>query len=406
MTELGNTMPSDQDSSGRSFDREELDNLREVMSSGTLFGPKGKFVKRLEADFSVWSGLQYAVACSSGTAAIHTALSAFDIGPGDEVITTPITDIGALTPILYQGGIPVFCDVDPSNGNVTVETIRERITERTRAIIVTHLLGNPADVIAILALADEHDIPVLEDCAQAFGATVHGRNVGRFGRVGAFSLQQGKHITSGEGGLIVSDDEDLARHMRLYVNKAWDYDTPGDHDFLALNYRMTELEAAVATAQLERIDGNIAVRRANAEVLAGSMGSVPGVTATTTVDGADPSYWRVGLLVDPLVVPGGTDALAAKLRTVDVPAASRYIRKPAFQTRLFTEQKTLGDSHWPFSLASPDALDYSPDRYPGAFRFLSRILVVPWNERLTTEHIARMADAIAGSVDDLIREAA
>jgi dTDP-4-amino-4,6-dideoxygalactose transaminase len=399
-------MPSDQDSSGRSFGTAEQVNLAEVIRSGILFGPKGTYVKRLQSDFASWCGVRHAAACSSGTAAIHTALSALEIGPGDEVITTPITDIGALTPILYQGGIPIFCDVDPSNGNLTVATIEARITERTRAIIVTHLLGNPADVTAIVAFADEHRIPVLEDCAQAFGATLHGRKVGQFGRVAAFSLQQGKHITSGEGGLVVTDDDDLARHMRLYINKAWDYDTPGDHDFLALNYRMTELEGAVATAQLSRIDDNIAVRRENASALAAAIGGVRGVCLTSTVEGADPSFWRVGLLVDPDVVPGGTDALASKLRSVDVPAASRYIKKPAFQTRLFTEQKTLGDSRWPFTLASKDALDYSPERYRGAFEFLDRILVVPWNERLTSDHVGRMALAIGTSVDALIKEAA
>lgn len=405
MTELG-SIPSDQDGTGRSFDETEISNLTDVMTRGTLFGPKGTYVNGLVDDFSRWSGRRFAVAASSGTAAIHSALSALEIGPGDEVITTGITDIGALTPILYQGSIPVFCDVDPLSGNVTAETVRERVTERTRAIIVTHLLGNPADVVGIVALASDHGIPVLEDCAQAFGATVNGDHVGRFGQIGAFSLQQGKHITSGEGGLLVTNDEDLARHMRLYVNKAWDYEAPSDHDFLALNYRMTELEAAVATAQLSRIDQNIAARRANAEQLRAELSDVPGVSFSPILAGAEPSYWRVGLLVDPEVVPGGTDALASQLRTVEVPAASRYIKKPAFQTRLFTEKKTLGDSKWPFTLATEDALDYSPDRYPGTFEYLSRVLVIPWNERLTMAHVSRISGAIVTGVEELIREAA
>jgi dTDP-4-amino-4,6-dideoxygalactose transaminase len=311
-----------------------------------------------------------------------------------------------LTPILYEGGIPVFCDVDPATGNVTVESVRAALSDRTRAIMVTHLLGNPADVKGIVELADGLGIPVLEDCAQAFGATVGGHRVGTVGRIGAFSLQQGKHITAGEGGLIVTDDDDLARHMRLYVNKAWDYDAPSDHDFLALNYRMTELEAAVASAQLTRIDANVAVRRANAAQLAKDLSDVPGVSITPTLPDAEGSFWRVGLLVDPMVVPGGTDALAGRLRTVDVPAASRYIKKPAFQTRLFQEQKTFGDSRWPFTLARQEALDYSPDRFPGAFDFLSHILVVPWNERLGESHVSRISEAVASSVDELIEAAA
>lgn len=399
-------LPSDQDATGRSFGAEEFANLRHVMVSGTLFGPKGTYVKRLQDEFSEWVGAAHTVACSSGTAAVHTALAALDVGPGDEVVTTPVTDIGALTPILYQGAIPVFCDVDPATGNVTPETIEARITERTRAIVVTHLFGNPADVEAIVSLAGRRRIPVLEDCAQAFGATVGGRRVGTFGVAGMFSLQQGKHMTSGEGGLVVTHQADLGRHMRLFVNKAWDYDTPGDHDFLALNYRMTELAAAVATAQLSRLDENVETRRANARDLLAAIDTVPGVRPIPPLVGAESSHWRVGLLVEPAVVPGGTDALAAKLRTVDVPAASRYIKKPAFQTRLFTEQKTLGDSRWPFTLADPDAIDYTPDRFPGVFEFLGRVLVVPWNERLTPVHVARIAQAVSDGVDALIREAA
>jgi perosamine synthetase len=399
-------IPSDQDASGRSFDELEIEYLSAVIASGTLFGPKGTYVKRLETEFAQWSGRDFATACSSGTAAIHTALAALGVGPGDEVLTTGITDIGGLTPILYQGGIPVFCDVDPASGNITAETVAARITPRTKAVIVTHLLGNPADIEGIVAVAKAAGIAVLEDCAQAYGATVSGRGVGTFGQVAAFSLQQGKHITSGEGGLVTTDDPDLSRHMRLYVNKAWDYDQPSDHDFIALNYRMTELEAAVATAQLSRIDDNLASRRRNAEVLMTVLADVPGVTSVSRVEGGDPSYWRVGLIVDPGVVPGGTDALAAELRGVDVPAASRYIRKPAFQTRLFTERRTLGDSSWPFTLATEDALDYSPHRYPGTFEFLDRILVVPWNERLSETHVHRIAEAMSTGVETLTRRAA
>lgn len=399
-------IPSDQDHSGRSFTAAEIENLRQVLDSGTLFGPKGSFVSRLADEFAAWVGMKCAVAASSGTAAIHSALSALDIAPGDEVLTTGITDIGALTPILYQGGVPVFCDVDPTSGNITAETVRARITDRTRAVVVTHLLGNAADVVSIVGEARSRGLSVLEDCAQAFGATVEGTAVGTFGDISTFSLQQGKHITSGEGGLIATDDESLARHARLYVNKAWDYDDPSDHDFLALNYRMTELQAAVAVAQLASIDSNIAIRRRNATRLLELISDVPGIGPTSALEGAHPSYWRVGLLIDPDVVPGGTDALAARLMSVGVPAASRYIKKPAFQTRLFAEQKTIGDSRWPFTLASEDAMDYSTDRFPGTFEFLSRILVIPWNERLTEAHVARIADAVAAGVEALMREAA
>lgn len=399
-------LPSDQDASGRSFGPEVMENLASVIGTGTLFGPKGAFVRAIESDFARWSGSAYALACSSGTAAVHTALSALEIGPGDEVVTTSITDIGALTPILYQGAIPVFADVDPDSGNLTAGSVAERMTARTKAVIVTHLFGNPADVIGIGEVASQWGVPFIEDCAQAFGATISDRPVGRFGDIAAFSLQQGKHITSGEGGLISTESPDLARHMRLFVNKSWDYDSPTDHDFLALNYRMTELQAAVAQPQLATIDENIARRRRNAKTLLRSIEDVPGVVPAPMVSGADPSYWRIGLLIDPAIVPGGTDALAARLGSVDVPAASRYIKKPAFQTRLFTEQRTFGDSRWPFTLATSEALDYSPGLFPGTFEFLSRVLVIPWNERLTEEHVERISSAIVTGVGELLGAAA
>lgn len=397
-------LPSDQDSTGRSFGGEEIELLTRVIESGTLFAPKGTYVKELESRFAGWLGTGHAIACSSGTAAVHTAIAGLDLEPGDEIITTSITDIGGLTPILYQGAIPVFADVDGDTGNVTAATVAKRITDRTRAIIVTHLFGNPVDVGAVADIAG--DIPIIEDCAQAFGATVGGEPVGTLGAVGTFSLQQGKHITSGEGGIVISSDPDLAKRMRLFVNKAWDYDDPSDHDFLALNYRMSELAGAVSLAQLDRLDEGVATRRRNAARLGATVAELVGVRPTTAIEPAEPSFWRYCLLVDPGVIPGGTDALAAKLRGLGVPAAPRYIKKPAYKTGLFQNRRTFGQSSWPFSLASEDALDYSDDRFTGTLRFLERVLVLPWNERLVTSHIDQMAEAMATGVGELRREAA
>lgn len=394
-------LPSDQDASGRSFDSEELDFLGEVMKSGTLFAPKGRFVKLLEKEFSQWLDIEHAVASSSGTAAIHTALAAIDPEPGDEVVTTPITDIGALTPILYQGAVPVFADVDPETGNVTAPSIQDRISERTRAVVVTHLFGNPADVRGIVAVAGQRGIPVIEDCAQAFGAVVAGERVGGFGVVGAFSLQQGKHITSGEGGLAVTGDGGLAKKMRLFVNKAWDYDDPSDHDFLALNYRMSELQGAVAVAQLARLETNLKTRRQNAHHLDELLASVPGVKPIAASPETEASYWRYCLTINGDVVPGGPDALAAELKGLGIPSAPRYIKKPAFQTRLFQEQKTFGESRWPFTLARPEAVDYGPELFSGTHEFLRRVLVLPWNERLDDDAVGRIAEAIHTGVENL-----
>ena len=265
-------LPSDQDATGRSFDGAELEALRQVLASGVLTSTRGTQVAALQDAFAALHGHPTALACTSGSAAIHTAIAALDPEPGDEIVTTPITDMGALSPILYQGAVPVFADVDPRTLNVTAETLAARIGPRTRALVVTHLFGNPCDLGPIVELARRHDLPILEDCAQAFLATWQDQPVGTFGELAAFSLQQGKHITCGEGGLLLVGPPELARRARLFVNKAWPYGEPTpDHEFLALNYRMSELQGAVALAQLDGLTQGIEQRRAMARRLDGRL---------------------------------------------------------------------------------------------------------------------------------------
>ena len=169
------TLPSDQDASGRTLGAEEIALVAQAIRSGTLTSTKGTFVKTLEGRFADLLGVRHAYACASGTAAVHTAIAAIDPEPGDEIVTSPITDMGALAPILYQGAIPVFADVDPDTLNVTAATIQPRLSARTRAIVVTHLFGNPCEMSEIMALARARDIPVIEDCAQAFLARHDGQ---------------------------------------------------------------------------------------------------------------------------------------------------------------------------------------------------------------------------------------
>jgi dTDP-4-amino-4,6-dideoxygalactose transaminase len=392
-------LPSDQDASGRSFGSEELDALRAVLDSGTLTATKGEFTKRLEAAVADLVGVQHAVACASGSAAVHTAVAAFDLEPGDEVITTSITDMGALTPILYQGGIPVFVDVDPDTMNVTAATIEPQLSERTRAIVVTHLFGNPCAMDEILALGTSRGIPVIEDAAQAYGAQSKGRSVGSMGAIGCFSSQQGKHITSGEGGVVVTNTDALARRMRVFVNKAWPYgEANPDHEFLALNYRITELQSAVLVAALGKLDANVKTRIANAQRLSEQLEGIEGIGTPVVAPDDVHSYWRYCLRVDPAVVRGGPGALAQALRFYDIAAAPRYIQKPAFRCKVIADQVTFGNSHWPFSLARPEAVDYSAEKFPGTFASLEQALVFPWNERMTDEHIDFLGDSIREAV--------
>ena len=395
-------LPSDQDASGRTLGDEEIQLLTAAIRSGTLTSTKGAFVKQFESRWAELCGAKFAYACSHGTAAIHAAVAAVDPEPGDEIVTSPITDMGALTPILYQGAIPFFADVDPATCNVTPQSIERALGERTKAVIVTHLFGNPCDMNGIMEICRPRGIAVIEDCAQAFLARHDEQLVGTIGDIGAFSLQQGKHITAGEGGAVVTNNPDFARRMFLFVNKAWGYGDPQpDHYFLALNYRMTELQGAVVAAQLEKLEDVVDRRISLAEELTRALAEVPGITTPQVRPGDVHTYWKYCVRVDPEVLPGGPVALGALLKKQGVFCAPRYIQKSAFECEIFREQRTFGTSRWPFTLARPEALDYSRQQFVGTYEGLDTILVLPWNERYTSEHVRYIAESIVAGVSEL-----
>lgn len=392
-------LASDQDATGRTLGDEEIAAVTQALRSGTLTSTKGAFVRAFEARFAEMLGVKYAYACASGTAAIHCAIAAIDPEPGDEIITTPITDMGALAPIIYQGAIPVFADVDPITCNVTAETIEARISPRTRAIVVTHLFGNPCDLASIRALADRHGIPLVEDCAQAFLATSAERFVGTVGEIGCFSLQQGKHITTGEGGVVVTNDEQLARRLYLFINKAWGYGDPQpDHYFLALNYRMSELCGSVALAQLEKLLPVVDRRRDLAQLLDAYLAQTPELIRPVVASDARHSYWKYCVRVDESLPADAVLEIAALCKQCGVTMVPRYIQKPAFMCEVFQKRKTFGRSEFPFTLARPEAIDYRMESYPGTASALERILVIPWNDRYTEDDVLFIAEALKWAV--------
>ena len=394
-------LPSDQDASGRTFGPEELAAVERVLHRGTLVSTKGPEVKAFEAAFSSRTGARFATANSSGSAAVHGALACIDPEPGSEVITTAITDMGAITPILYQGSIPVFADVDPRTCNVTAETIEAAVTDRTSAVIVTHLFGSPCDMDAILAVAAKHRLPVIEDSAQALLATSRGRHVGTMGDFGTFSFQQGKHITCGEGGITVTNDEAMARRLYLWVNKGFGYgNEKPDHDFIALNSRMTEIQGAMLLAQLDKLHDVVMQRRAMASLLTLELADVEGITTPFHYPGDEHSYWKYCLNVDLASIPGGPVAVGNALKTLGVASAPRYIQKPAYECMIFTDQRTFGSSRWPFSIARREAVDYSPSALPNTYKALAEVLVLPWNEKYDESHVSFLAEALRWAIAD------
>ena len=388
-------LPSDQDTTGRTFGEEEIAAVSAVLKSGTLTSTKGSWTKKLETDFATKVGSKFAHGCSSGTMALHVAFAALDPEPGDEFVTTSITDMGALAPIIYQGAIPVFADVDPRTCNVTAESIEAAISPKTKAIVVTHLFGNPCDMTGILAVAKKHTIPVVEDCSQSFLAKWDGKFVGTLGAIGCFSLQQGKHITCGEGGLVSTDDPALARKMFLFINKAWGYGDPNpDHYFLALNGRMSELCGAVAAAQLDKLDGVVAARSNAAAYLTEKLQGIPGVETPWTDPRAVHTFWKYCLRIDSNWIAGGAPGIAKPLKERGIASAPRYIQKPAFQCQVIRDHKTFGQSKWPFTLARPEAIDYRIEKFPGTFQALEQILVLPWTEKYEQQHLDYLAFAV------------
>jgi dTDP-4-amino-4,6-dideoxygalactose transaminase len=403
------TLPSDANATGRSFGREELELLEEVIASGILNCTKGTMVPRFEKRFAEVVGTSFCRCATSGTAAIHAAIAAVNPDPGDEIITTPITDMGAITPILYQAAIPVFADTDPRTYNVTADTIAPKITRRTKAVVVTHLFGNPCEMDAIVDLCRSENLVLIEDCAQAYGTTYRGRNVGTFGSIGCFSLQQGKHMTTGEGGMVVSSDPALFRRMQLFIDKAWGYGDPNpDHYFLALNYRMTELAGAVALAQLEKLPAMVARRIEMANLLTSAVGDLLGVHPPTVRPGARPTYWKYPLRIDPEIIEGGADAFGRVLRDAGVFCVPRYIQKPAFECEVLRDRRTFGKSHFPFEgehRKNDPPVVYDIESTPGTAQGLATVVVLPWNERYAPEHVDYIARTIRAATGELSRKA-
>ncbi len=388
--------PSVGNASGRTLGEEELEGLRRVLASGQLNSTTGGETRALEAEFAAYYGVGAAVASSSGTAALHLAVAAVDPEPGDEIITTPITDAGTVLPILMQNAVPVFADVDPVTGNLDVDSVRRAITSRTRAICVVHLFGSPAPVAALRRLADAHGLVLIEDCAQAYLTRCpDGRLAGTVGDIGCFSLQQSKHITAGDGGLCISDNPALARRMRLFADKGWPRDTDErTHLFLSTNYRMTELQAAVARAQLLKLAGVVGDRRAGAQRLSEALRPLAGLC--TPPDEGGMSYWQYPLVVDPALAGGTCHDYGKALAAEGIPANGGYLTRPVYRTPVLAERRTYGESGYPLSV--PPAREvprYDAGLCPVAESLIDeRLLVLSWNERYTGRDVDDIATAV------------
>lgn len=393
----GPPLPSAMSRAGRTIGAAEEEAVLRVLRSGMLSGVWGDEGPALAREFAELVGARYAVPCSSGTAAVHLAVAAVDPDPGDEIIVPPLSDMGTVAPVLAQNAVPVFADVDGVTGSLDPARVAELIGPRTRAIIVVHLFGKTAEISRLREMADAAGVMLIEDCAQAYLAEVPGtaddadhRNVvGTIGHVGCFSLQQHKHITTGDGGLVVTDDPDLASRMKRFADKGWPRED-GERAYLnyALNYRMTELVSAVAREQLRKLPTVVSRRRAHADALTRLVSGL--CQLTPPPDMGDHVYWYY-----PLVVEGldehGLSRYAAALTAEGVPAVSGYLARPLYAEPVLREQRTYGGSGFPIR----GAAQYPDGLCPVAESLIHRRLVVlPCNENFTADDLDDIGSAV------------
>lgn len=385
----------------RQMGQAELDELGDVIRSGQLGRHGGTKVRALEQAFAERYGVAHAIAVSSGSAADHTAIATIDPEPGDEIITTPCTDFGTILGILFQNAIPVFADLDPETLCLDPESVEARITPRTRAILVVHLFGGLADIDAIRSIGDRHGIPVIEDCAQAQLAEIDGRLAGTIGQIGCFSFNNTKHLNCGEGGMVVTNDDALARRARLFADKAW----PRDEDeryslFLGQNYRMNELEAAVALVGLRRLDENIAARRRAVERIYERVAGLPGVSIPRALPTARSSYWILHLFLDDGIDAG---AVAAALAAEGIPFSARYVT-PLYTWPVLRDANTYGRSRFPFdSPYTERPFDYAPGLCPIYEQRREQLVLLPVDEQWTDADANDVAAALTKVVPRFAR---
>lgn len=270
----------------------------EAMAS-TWISSKGAFLDRFETDFAAYVGAEHGVAAANGTVALHLALAALGIGPGDEVIVPTMTYVASVNAISYTGARPVFVDSDAERWNLDPNLVERAITPRTKAIEVVHLYGYPADMDPILDIAQRHSLAVIEDAAEAHGAEYKGRKVGSIGTVGVFSFFGNKIVTTGEGGMVVTNDRDLAQRARHLRGQGVSPTRTYWHDVIGFNYRMTNVAAAIGCAQLERIDETLDAKRQLARSYERLLGGTKGVAIQDDPPWARPVYWMNCILVAP-----------------------------------------------------------------------------------------------------------
>lgn len=324
---------------------------------------KGKYIEEFEEKFANYCDCKYGITTTSGTTALHLALATLNIGKGDEVIVPTFTMAASAFAVTYCGAKPIFVDCEPETYNINTDRIEEKITERTEAIMPVHIYGHPCDMEPILKLAMEYDLYVIEDAAEALGAEYRGRKVGGLSHISCFSFYANKMITTGEGGMVVTDNEEFADKAKSLKDLCHS-DTRFLHTEVGFNYRMTNLQAAIGLAQLEKIDEYVARRRDHALLYNKLLGDVKGVRLPIEKKWAKNVYWMYAIQVE-----GSRDEFMKKLRVRSIETRTFFI--PMHQQPMYED----GD-------------------FPVADEISKKGLYLPSGSGLTTEQIERVCSCV------------
>lgn len=306
-----------------SLGEREIELVSDAVRSGWV-SSIGEYVTAFETELASRCGVAHAVATSNGTTALHLALAVAGIGPDDEVIVPSLTFVATAAAVRYVGASPVLADSDPAHWCVDPDDLASRITPRTRAIVAVDLYGHPADMDALAEIASEHDLVLVEDAAESLGADYRGRPAGGLGLLGVLSFYGNKLITTGEGGAVLTDDPALAERARLLRDHAMDPNRRYWHGEIGFNYRITNMQAALGVAQLERLDEFLARKREIATVYRAGLDGLPGVTVQEEADWARSSWWMTTLRIDP-AHGVDRDELATRLRADGVDSRPAFV---------------------------------------------------------------------------------
>lgn len=366
--------------------RKEHENVEEVLESGRFL--QGPMVKEFEQKWAEYVGTEHAVAVSNGTTAIQLVLKALGMEPGAEVIVPSLTFGSTATAVVHQGGVPVFCDIDRELYTVDHRDLERCVSDETFAVLPVHLYGHPAEMDEIRAFADEHDLYVIEDAAQAHGASYKGQKVGSLGDAGCFSFYATKNITTGEGGIVTTDNKALAEHLRML--RSHGMAGRDQHITLGYNYRMSDINGAIGTAQVDRLEKLNERRREISEHLANELGDLAWLEPATIRDYVDHAYFWAPFEVQEDEIGLTGKEVWAKLKQHGVETRHRY-NDPLYDQPVFANHRGF-NSEFPWN-ANPNDHDYDLT-LPNVEQVVGNMIGLPNHPELEPEDIEYVIETV------------